>query len=508
MKIAAIDVGSNSVHLVVVETDAVGNQQVLARENHMVRLAKGVLRTGAIAPEAFQAGLEALALMAEVIRGFQCETVMACGTAALREAANAPLFIQEAAALGIPIRVISGEEEAGLIYLAVSRAIPFPDEPTVLMDIGGGSTELTWILSGRAVASISLPWGLQRLADAVPTSMPPTPEELARLRKFIRKILKKAGKGLPSGLPEARLVLGTSGTLLDLAKGASGSANFDLHQLLRFKRKLWKVTPQQRVETLGVEPKRAEVLHVGASWAAGLLEWLGADQVRCLPVGLREGMVWQALARGGMALPALSERRKASVEALAGRLDPDPGHSRHVRDLADQLFQDLQPYFDLGDPERELLGYACRLHDVGLSVAEKGHQKHGAYLILNANPAGFWNSEIETLSQIVRYHRGKAPNAANHEIFASLKPWTQHVVEKLAAILRVCDALDRTRRQAVHHLRLVSEGEDLCLVVTGTGNLGPELESLQDKGRFLFRLLDRPVRVVQGPFRPRELPFS
>jgi len=508
MRIAAIDVGSNSIHLVVVETDALGNQQVLAREKHMVRLARGVLHSGEIGAAAFQAGLEALALMAEVIRGLQCETVMACGTAALREAANAAQFIRAAAELGIPIKVISGEEEASLIYLAVSRAIPFPDEPAVLMDIGGGSTELTWLVAGRPVASVSLPWGLQRLADAVPTGERPVPGDLVRVRKFIRRILKKAGKNLPADLPAARLVLGTSGTLLDLAKGASGQDSFDLAGLLRFKRKLWKASPQERIAQLGVDPKRAEVLHVGASWAMGLLEWLGAGQVRCLPVGLREGMVWKALARGGMALPLLADRRKASVAALAAKLDPDPGHSRQVARLADQLFHDLMPFFELGDPERELLGYAARLHDIGLSLAEKAHHKHGAYLIQNAGLAGFWPAESETIAQIVRFHRGKPPSAARHPAFALLKPWTQHVVEKLSAIIRVADALDRTRRQAVHHLRLVSEGEDLCLVVTGTGNLGPELESLQDKGRFLFRLLDRPVRVVQGPFRPRELPFS
>jgi len=498
MRIAAIDVGSNSIHLVVVETDAMGNQQVLAREKHMVRLARGVLRTGEIGAEAFQAGLEALALMAEVIRGLRCETVMACGTAALREAANAPRFIEEADKLGIHIKVISGEEEASLIYLAVSRAIPFPDEPAVLLDIGGGSTELTWLVAGRPSATLSLPWGLQRLADAVPTSNPPLPEELVRLRKFIRKVLKKAGQALPGDLPEAQVVLGTSGTLLDLAKGASDQASFDLAQLLRFKRRLWKATAQDRVELLGVDPKRAEVLHVGATWTTGLMEWLGAGQVRCLPVGLREGMVWKALARGGMALPVLADRRKASVAALGAKLDPDPGHSSHVEVLADQLFHDLMPFFELGDPERELLGYAARLHDVGLSLSEKSHHKHGAYLIQNANLAGFWPAEIETIAQIVRFHRGKAPSAASHETFALLKPWTQHVVEKLSAIIRVADALDRTRRQAVRTVRLLPEGEDLCLVVTGTGDLRPELESLQDKGRLLYRLLDRNVKVVRA----------
>jgi len=499
MKIAAIDVGSNSIHLVVVEADPVGNQRVLAREKTMVKLARGIAKTGEIAPEAFQAGLETLALMAEVIRGFHCDTIMACGTAALREAANAGRFIEEAAGLGIPIRVISGEEEARLIHLAVSRAIPFPSEPAVLIDIGGGSTELTWVHGERVPASISLPWGLQRLADAVPTANPPTPEDLTRLGKFIQKVLKKGGKGLPGDLPPVTLVLGTSGTLLDLAKGSSGDSAFTREQLLRFERKLWRSTAQERESTLGVDPKRAEVLHVGATWALGLLRWLEATQVRCLPVGLREGMIWEALRHGGVALPALPDRRRQSVESLAERLDPDPGHSRHVQHLADQLFLDLRPAFELGETERELLGYAARLHDIGLSIAEKSHHKHGAYLVQNASLPGFWPKEGELISQIVRFHRGKAPSMQKHEAFALLAPWHRQVVEKLAAILRVADALDRRRRQSVREVRLEVEADEARLVVHGSGDLRPELEALQEKGKLLFRILDRPVKVVQVP---------
>jgi len=496
MRIAAVDVGSNSIHLVVVESDSMGNQRVLAREKTMVRLVKGVAKSGLISPESFQAGLEALALMAEVIRGFQCETLMACGTAVLREASNAPEFIAEASRLGIHIRIISGEEEARLIFQAVSRAIPFPEEPVVLVDIGGGSTELTWILGERVPASTSLPWGLQRLADAVATANPPTPEDLKRLRKFIRKVLKKARKNLPEDLPAAKIIIGTSGTLMELARGAATDSTFTLEQLIRFKRKLWRASAQERMDVLGVDPKRAEVLHVGATWALEIMHWLGADQVRSLPVGLREGMIWEALKHGGIPLPALHERRKASVEALASKLDPDPGHSGHVQALADRLFLDLMPIFELGDPERELLGCAARLHDIGLSIAEKEHHKHGAYLIQNAQLPGFWRKETEIISQVVRFHRGRAPNVEKHEGFAALAPWHRQVVEKLAAILRVADALDRSRRQAVQSVRLEDSQEEVLLRVYGIGDLRPELESLQEKGKLLFRLLDKPVRTI------------
>nr|WP_320131667.1 Ppx/GppA phosphatase family protein [uncultured Holophaga sp.] len=496
MRIAAIDVGSNSIHMVVVETDEVGNQRVLAREKVMVRLSRGMAHTGQIAPENYQAGMDALNLMGQVIQSFQCDTVVACGTAALREAANAQAFLAGAAAHGVPIRVISGEEEARLIHLAVSRAVPFPEEPIALVDIGGGSTEITWTLGDRVLASISLPWGIQRLADAAPTSDPPTPEDLKHLRRFMAKVLKKARKGLPEGLPNCRMLLATSGTWQDLAKGCGSETELSLGDLIKYKRRLWQLSSQERMSLLGVEAKRAEVLHVGATWAAGLMRWLGASQARCLAVGLREGMIWEALKHGGQNPPALAARRRASVEALAERLDPDPAHSRHVALLCDQLFTDLQPVFDLGETERELLAYAARLHDIGLSIAEKAHHKLGAYLVQNAKLQGFWPKESDVISQVVRFHRGKAPRKSKDELHARLAPWHQQVVEKLAAIVRVADALDRSRRKAVRTVAIQAEEGGYRLVVRGKGDLTPELESLKLKGRLLYELLEQPVRMV------------
>lgn len=504
MRIAAIDVGSNSIHLVVVETDGTGGHRVLAREKAMVRLARGEAKSGRIGGEAFNAGLEALAKMRGIIESFECETVMACGTAALRNASNAGDFIQGAAKLGILIRLISGEEEARLIHQAVSHAIPFPDEPVVLVDIGGGSTELTWVCLGDIQASISIPWGLQRLADAAATADLPTAKDLKSVNAIIRKALKKARKGLPKNLPKARLVLGTSGTLEDLGRGSSGAYIFTAAQLRLFRQKLWRTNAKGRVDKLGVDPKRAEVLHVGASWASGLLEWVGANEVRVLPVGLREGMIWEALKHGGVAIPPLSERRRASVEQLAARLDPDPGHSLHVQRLADQLFVALSPHFDLGDPEREWLAYAARLHDVGFSISEKGHHKHGAYLIRNAGLQGFWPEEIEILSQVVRHHRGKAPDALKHEAFHQLEPWHRNVVEKLSALLRAADALDRRRRQAVRGIRAENGGEQLHLVLEAAGELKAELEALEEKGKLLFRMLEVPVEIRVETGSPKD----
>lgn len=495
MRIAAVDVGSNSIHMVVVEADPMGGQRVLAREKVMVRLARGEATSGEIGPEAFQAGLDALAQMAKVIQGFDCETVMACGTAALRDARNAQAFVLQAEQLGIPIQVISGEEEARLIHQAVSHAIPFPQEPVALVDIGGGSTELTWVRGGRVEASISLPWGLQRLADAAATSDPPSAHDLKRLRKAIRKILKKARKALPEDLPDTALVLGTSGTLEDLARGAGGGYLCDEDQLRTFALRLWRSDAQGRVDRLGVDPKRAEVLHVGAIWALSLLEWLGAERFRHLPVGLREGMVWEALKHGGAAIPPLADRRRASIEQLAARLDPDPGHSRQVVRLSDQLFTALQPHFELGDTERQWLAFAARLHDIGFSLSEKGHHKHGEYLVRNAALPGFWPEEVDLLAQVVRYHRGKAPDPAKHEAFRALAPWHREVVRKLAAILRVADALDRRRRQAVHGLSAEIEDAVLRLRLEATGDVEPEIEAVREKGGLLGALLDRRIEV-------------
>lgn len=506
MRIAAIDVGSNSIHLVVVESDATGSHHVLAREKAMVRLARGSAKSGRIGGEAFAAGLDVLAKMKRIIDSFECETLMVCGTAALRDASNATDFVAEAGKIGIPIRVISGEEEARLIHQAVSHAIPFPEEPVVLMDIGGGSTEMTWINMGHIEASISLPWGLQRLADAAATADLPTAKDLKLVNALIRKALKKARKRLPKNVSKTRLVLGTSGTLEDLGRGASGAYIFTAEQLRPFRQKLWRNNSKNRIEKLGVDPKRAEVLHVGASWASALLDWVGASEVRVLPVGLREGMIWEALKHGGVAIPPLSERRRASVEQLASRLDPDPGHSIHVQALSDQLFLALRPHFELGDPEREWLSYAARLHDVGFSISEHGHHKHGAYLIRNAALQGFWPEEIEILSQVVRHHRGKAPDPHKHEAFLQLEPWHRNVVEKLCAILRVADALDRRRRQAVHSVRLENGGEELHLILEAAGDLRAELEAVEEKGKMLFEMLGMPlkIQVETGGFKNRD----
>jgi exopolyphosphatase/guanosine-5'-triphosphate,3'-diphosphate pyrophosphatase len=496
MRIAAVDVGSNSIHMVVVEADPMGGQRVLAREKVMVRLAEGEAQSGEISPRAFQSGLEALAQMARTIRDFACDTVMACGTAALRDARNAQAFVLEAEQLGIPIQVISGEEEARLIYQAVAHAIPFPPEPVTLLDIGGGSTELTWVQGGSVAASISLPWGLQRLADAAQTSNPPTAHDLKRLRKMIRRILKRARKALPSELPEPTLLLGTSGTLEDLAKGAAAGQAFSAAQLRDFALRLWRTDAQARAGQLGVDPKRAEVLHVGAVWALSLMEWLGTPPLRHLPVGLREGMIWEALRHGGTAIPPLPERRRASIDQLAARLDPDPGHSRQVARLADGLFLALQPHFELGDTERQWLAYAAQLHDIGHSISERGHHKHGEYLIRNATLPGFWPEEVDLLAQVVRFHRGKLPHHAKHEAFRALAPWHRQVVRKLSAILRVADALDRRRRQPIQQLTVEVDDQVLRIHLEALGDVAPEVEACHEKGALLCTLLDRRLEVT------------
>lgn len=493
MRLAAIDVGSNSIHLVLVETEVDGSFRILAKEKAMVRLSQGVGRDGVIGPAQFAAGLEALRRMRDVIQAHTCDAIMACGTAALRDAVNAPDFLAEARALGLPIQIISGEEEARLIYKAVSHSVPFPEDPVVLMDIGGGSTELTWHRAGRLEASASIPWGTQSLADAVPTSDPPKATELKALGRLIRKILKRVKRELPRGLPLPIQVFATSGTLGELAKGSTGQSSFNPIELKAFHRRLWRETAEGRSVRLGVDPKRADVLHVGSTWAEALLAWLGGPVVRHLPVGLREGMIWEALQHGGASLPPLADRRVASVEALARRVDSDPGHSLHVQNLADQLFQDLRQAFELGDQEREWLAHAAKLHDIGFSISEKEHHKHGAYILQNSNLQGFWPEEVELMAQVVRYHRGKAPNPKKHEAFRRMDPWRQRAVEKLAAILRVADALDRRRVQIIRSAHLAVEEERVVLQVDGPEDVRPERDAVLEKGALLEALLDRPL---------------
>ena len=269
-----------------------------------------------------------------------------------------------------------------------------------------------------------------------------------------------------------------------------------MEQLRTYALKLWRSDAQQRIDRLGVDPKRAEVLHVGAIWALSLMEWLGTPPLRHLPVGLREGMIWEALKHGGAAIPPLADRRRASIEQLASRLDPDPDHSRHVARLADQLFLALQPHFELGDTERQWLAFASRLHDIGFSLSEKDHHKHGEYLVRNASLPGFWPEEVEVLAQVVRFHRGKPPHHAKHEAFRALAPWHRQVVRKLAALLRGADALDRHRRQTVRDVSVEIDEQTLRVRLKALENVDAEMAAFRDKATLLGTLLDRSIEVT------------
>jgi exopolyphosphatase/guanosine-5'-triphosphate,3'-diphosphate pyrophosphatase len=207
-------------------------------------------------------------------------------------------------------------------------------------------------------------------------------------------------------------------------------------------------------------------------------------------------MIWEALKHGGAAIPPLADRRRASIEQLAARLDPDPGHSRHVALLADQLFLALQPHFELGDTERQWLAFAARVHDVGFSVSEKDHHKHGEYLVRNAALPGFWPEEVDVLAQVVRFHRGKPPHHVKHEAFRALAPWHRQVVRKLAALVRGADALDRRRRQAVRGLSVDIDEETLRVHLEATGDVEPEMEAFREKAALLGTLLDRRIEVT------------
>lgn len=494
MKVAAIDVGSNSIHLVVVAADGTGGLTVLAREKAMVRLGRGQATTGAIGEEAFLAGLEALERMAGLVREHACDTLLACGTAALRDAANAPAFVRQAAERGVPIRIISGEEEARLIHLAVSHAVPFPDEPVVLVDIGGGSTELTWVRAGSPEASVSIPWGIQRLADRVRTQDPPTEPDLARLRGEIDGLLADLHPALPRPLPACRLALGTSGTLEDLAKAAAGGTALSLAQLRALNADLWRTPARERPARHGVGAKRAEAIHVGGIWAEHLLAWLGCEDLHHLPVGLREGLVWEALEHGGKALPALAERRWSSVRALARERDPHPDHSHLVERLALGLYEDLRPVFELGDWERDLLRMACALHAIGLPEGPEGHHKRAARLVQQGGLTGFWPTEVDLLAQVVRYHRGRAPDPERHEAFRRLPPWHRRVVEKLAAILRLAAGLTRLPGDLGGDLHLALGSDTLRLTLPSTfRGLARARELLAPKAALLATLLDRPL---------------
>jgi exopolyphosphatase/guanosine-5'-triphosphate,3'-diphosphate pyrophosphatase len=510
--LAAIDVGTNSFHLIVVEySAATGQFRTLAREKELVRLGSGSTDMKYLSEQAMTRGIQALRLFRKIAGAFNAP-IRAIATSAVREALNQDEFIRRARTeAGIKLEVASGAEEARLIYLGVVQALPVFNKKVLCIDIGGGSTEYVIGHKKKILTSNSIKLGAVRLTERFFPSGRVTDKGVKECRKYVRgmlaPIIREVGKF------DYQQVIGSSGTILNLAKivlAARGERNEQSLNNVRITAKELNAAVEQvlsyeysedRVRIEGLDQARADIIPAGTVIIEQTFKEFGIKTLTCSEYALREGIILDTMEKA-VERPSfhhLSDIRYNSVLHLSQQFHNELKHGRQVADLALRIFDQTKKLHKLSVAEREYLEAAALLHEIGLAVSHALHHRHSYYIIKNGEMLGFTENEKEIIANVARYHRKSHPKL-KHEGFRLLSAEDQTTVMKLSAILRIADGLDRTHGGKISDVRIKSIGRRVQLRIIAKKKKDLEIELWgAERKKELFEEVFRVTAVVSQP---------
>jgi exopolyphosphatase/guanosine-5'-triphosphate,3'-diphosphate pyrophosphatase len=511
--LAALDIGTNSLHLVVARPAGGDRFETLTRERDMVRLGHGGGDMKELDADAIDRGVAALKRMRRIVDSYGA-TMRAVATSAVREADNAQEFLCRARdEAGVDIEVISGVEEARLIQLGVLQAVPVYDRRLLLVDIGGGSTELLLGERGEVIAARSFKLGAVRATDRFFPGGTVTPRAVRACRDYTRGILSHfQHEVVDHGFEVAVASSGTAEAIAQMVHAGSTPEPLRTYNCFEYTAaELSKVvaelidhrTATARTKVPGLEPGRADIIVAGALILETVATTFEVPRFIYSEGALRDGVLLDTMSRlsGGRAGPLhhLRDVSRRSICQLADRCDDDPAHSAHVARLAVELFDALAPLHGLDSTAREYLEAGALLANVGLVVAHSKHHLHAYYVIRNSELAGLTDAEIEVIAQIARYHRKSAPKPS-HPDFAALPPADQDLVRALAAILRVAIGLDRSHQAQVCHVGAELGSDRVVLHVESCEGADTSLEqyAANERKELLETVLGRSVELVAG----------
>ena len=514
MRIAALDVGSNSFHLIVVQVTATGHFEVLDRAKEMVRLGEGSLRSGIIPPEVFRRGLDALASLRRLADRHQPDALVAVATSAVREAQNGGEFVRAARdEVGVDIQVVRGQEEARLIYLGARGSLNLDGLRTVLFDLGGGSMEVILADARELYFTDSLKLGVIRMSEEWGASDPPTAREISALREKVRRVMEPViARVRAMGFDFVSMSSGTASALASMISHDeedrdSGVRKLTTKALAEAERKLATLTHEERTQLPGVDARRADTILAGAIVLRTALELTGAEEATVCEAALREGIVADYIVThrpGILLVDEFPDLRRRSVMELARRCHFDEPHAQHVARLALSLFDQTRDLHGLGEVDEELLEFSALLHDIGFYISPSGHHKHAQYLIETADMVGFSRDEVEIMALAARYHRKAEPPSKRakralrrrHAAFGKLARRARRRVRYLAALLRIADALDRTHGRLIRAVRCQLRRKTIELRVEVEGDPELELWAARRKGDLLESLTGLRLRLA------------
>lgn len=505
-----MDIGTNSVRLLLVRFNPNHSFTVLTDQKEVVRLGEGEFHRNILQPEAMRRAGLVCRNLAQLARARGAESVVAVATSATREAENRAVFVRHLQrSAQIDVRVISGKEEARLIYLGVSSGANIGSKQALFIDIGGGSTEVIIGDQQQYEFLDSLKLGAIRMSGMFfrPDEVGPVPPaRYARIQRYVRTRSVRTLQRLKQYRTD--LAIGSSGTIMNLAEIAIRLAfkrslkKDDVvtrDQLRNVVALLCSLPLEERRKVPGINPDRADIIVGGAAILETLMQELNIPEISVSERGLREGLPIDYLSRGDNAhLFEQMSFRERSVLELAQRCGVDESHARQVLRLAWELFDSAreQGLHNLGEWERELLEHAALLHDVGSFLSYNNHRTHSYYFIRNADLLGFDQTEIAIIANVAMFHHKAFPRPKEHPEFAELDKRAREIVRVLCVLLRIAESLDRSHSGAVKDVDLRTvDKNSMILDVVSTKDCHLELWEVRNHEKAFEKVFGKPLTI-------------
>jgi exopolyphosphatase/guanosine-5'-triphosphate,3'-diphosphate pyrophosphatase len=502
---AAIDIGSNSVRMMAAEVDRDNNFQVLAEDRQVTRLGESVFRRGIIDPAALEFLATTLTRMVAAYKPLGVLAVRAVATSAVRDASNSDALLTRVnEILGQPVEIISGQEEARLIHLGVETRWPHPKERVLIIDIGGGSAEIIEADNGAVRAAFSRPLGAVRLHSVFLNNDPPRAADLLRMEEYIEEKLAVVLRKIASGgfaraigtSASASAIVCAANRLPRARREQADRRKATLPQIRRLYKALAAMSVTERRAVQGIGPRRAEIIVPGAAVLLATLRHFAIPQLAYCAAGVRDGILRDLADRGvGRERSRLDHEHRLLVEQFAKRFGVDLRHARKVAIFARELFIALAPWHRLAPEMGRLLEAAAYLRDVGHAINDMSHHKHSQYIVANSDLAGFTDLERLQVAALCRYHRKSLPTS-RHTDFLGMPPDAQRLVIVLAPILRIADALDRSREQRVHSISCDLRGGALAITLNSTEDASLEQWAVERTAPDFRQVYQKPLTVV------------
>lgn len=487
--LAAIDLGTNSFHIVIVKVNPNGTFESLGKEKESVRLGSGSGNSEVITPDAIERGIKCLKRF-KGLAEIQNAEIRCVATSALREAKNRNVFVERAKKeLGLNIEVVSGFEEARLIYFGILQGLPVFDKRILMIDIGGGSTEILIGKAGKIEFAQSLKMGAIRLTDKFFNGDPNEDSDIEQCKLFVEGMISPYKREIEKLSPD--IIIGSSGTIQAIAQmilarkeeEAPRSLNnysFTNLELKQVRESLDAAnTLKKRTKIPGLDVKRADIIVAGSIILEQIFDTFSLKNLTISDYALREGIIYDTIKKEEGREENSSNLDNIRLKAVNTLFESFPFEAEHVRKVTDislKIFDDLKSIHECNPIEREYLVAASLLHEIGMGISHSSHHKHSYYIIRNSElMVGYNFDEIEIIALVARYHR-KSPPKIKHLEFMKLNAAEQITVKKLSAILRIADGLDRSHSAIVEDISCELQNEVILFKVKAKKGVDPHID--------------------------------